>query len=283
MGIMNIEEILFGENTVKSLVFTILIKEYPLRLIELTNFIRKRYGRSVTFPAVRKAVMQMIEQGILQQTGHEFQINIEWLVHAREHLESVYHDLTNTPSAKQHFRKAQGIQVYHFDSPNKLLLFWEDIIDQWFVNYKGQLRINCYQGAHLWEGLLHPDREQSVMGQLKKKKIKSYAVCTGSTPLDRAIAMFYTKIGLRTHIIPSLAKFDRTYYVGTYGDLILQTQYPKELCDELDNFFKKNNNIDSLNLQELSKLVNKKIPMKLTVIADEGMAKQINKSILSNF
>ena len=37
----------FGkDDNVKNLVFSILTKEYPLKIIELTNFIHKRYGRS---------------------------------------------------------------------------------------------------------------------------------------------------------------------------------------------------------------------------------------------
>ncbi|MBW2990343.1 hypothetical protein KY348_01420, partial [Candidatus Woesearchaeota archaeon] len=52
----------FGQkDNIKNLVFTILTKEYPLKIIELTNFIRKRYGKSVTFQAVRKAVLELVE------------------------------------------------------------------------------------------------------------------------------------------------------------------------------------------------------------------------------
>ena len=52
------------EDTVKDIVFTILTKEYPLKIIEITNIIRKRYGKSLTFQAVRKALLELIEENI---------------------------------------------------------------------------------------------------------------------------------------------------------------------------------------------------------------------------
>jgi len=61
-----------NKGDVKDLVFTILTKEYPLKLIQLTNFIRKRYGKSVTFQAVRKAVLQLVSENILLHTKHGF-------------------------------------------------------------------------------------------------------------------------------------------------------------------------------------------------------------------
>ncbi len=73
-----------GKNTdVKSLVFTILTKEYPLKLIELTNYIRKRYGKSVTFQAVRKAVLGLMEEEVLQQESYGYSISKEWVKNSK--------------------------------------------------------------------------------------------------------------------------------------------------------------------------------------------------------
>ena len=163
-----------------------------------------------------------------------------------------------------------------------MMHFWEDIIDNWFQGFrKGNYNINCWQGAHIWEGLLRLDREKKVMGQLKKKGIKSYAVSTGYTPLDRNITKFYKSIGLKVGLLPSTSQFDKTHYVGTYGDIIVQAHYPKKLADKLEQFFKKNKTIEELNLKELSDIVNTKAKIKLTVIKNLSMAKHINKSIIS--
>lgn len=119
------------------------------------------------------------------------------------------------------------------------------------------------------------------MGQLKKKGIISHILSTGNTPLDKNIRKFYESIGVKTYISPSISTFDKSYYVGTYGDLIIQAQYPEKLVAALERFFKKNKSIEELNLKELSDIVNKKTEIKLTVIKNLSMAKQINKSIIS--
>ena len=271
------------KGTVEDLVFTILTKEYPLRIIDLMNFIRKRYGKGVTFQAVRKAVLQLLEKEVLVEKSHKYTINVEWVLKSKKLIDELHEDLQNKKSKPRSMESIKGeITVLDFNSLNELMRFWQNLIDDWFKNFKkGDYGINYYQAAHMWEGLLHPDTEKSVMYQLKEKKIKSYTVTTGNTPLDRQIAKFYAKIGITVHIIPSGSSFDKSYYVGTYGDLIVQTQYPPSITKMLDNFFKKNKSLKDLDLVDLSNIVNQRIPIKLTIIKDLAMAKQINKSIYS--
>lgn len=267
---------------VKDLVFTILTKEHPLKLIELTNYVNKRYGKSVTFQAVRKAVMQLVDSGVLIKQDNEFLISKEWVKEAKRTVDQLYSDIYEERAKAEKFESIEGqVSVFTFESLNKLMKFWEDLVDNWFEHFKkGNPNINCWQGAHGWEGLLHSDYEKRLMSQLKKKGIISYAIGTVSTPLDRNVQRFYNSVGVKFSINPSLSSFDKSYYVGTYGDLIVQTTLPDKLVKELDNFFKKNKTIEDLNLKELSDIVNRKIQVKLTVIKNLEMAKQINKSII---
>ena len=274
----------FGKkDNVKNLVFSILTKEYPLKIIDLTNFIRKRYGKSVTFQAVRKAILQLVEEGVLLNKNNQFVINKEWVINSKKQLDSLYEELTKEKITPKNIDSIKGeISVFTFDSLNKMMKFWEDIVDDWFENFKpGDSHINCWQGAHGWEGILHPDRERNLMGRLKEKGIKSYVLSIGNTSLDRYIWKFYKKVGLKIAFHPSLLSFDKTYYVGTYGEIIVQVQYPKEVVDALDRFFRKNKTIEDLDLNELLDIVNRKQEIKLTVIKNLAMAKQINKSIIS--
>jgi hypothetical protein len=69
--------------------------------------------------------------------------------------------------------------------------------------------------------------------------------------------------------------------VATYGEIIAEARYPEKLVKELDTFFRKNKTLEELDLNELAKIVNKKYPMKTTIIKNLQMAKQINQSIIS--
>ncbi|MGV8162187.1 MAG: hypothetical protein ACP5N2_02510 [Candidatus Nanoarchaeia archaeon] len=271
------------EDNVKNLVFSILTKEYPLKIVELTNLIRKRYGKSVTFQAVRKAILELVEEGVLVKNDKEFMINKKWVFETKKAMDAIYSDLTKEEKTPKSIESIEGeVSVFTFNSVSEMMKFWEDIIDDWFGNFKkGDPHTNVWQGAHLWEMLLYSDYERKIMGQLKEKGIRPYGVVIGNTPLDKYIVKFYQKAGVKMIINPSLSSFDKNYYVATYGETIVQVQYPPEIVEELEKFFKKTKSINDLDLHILSEIVNRKVKIKLTVIKNRDMAQQINKSIIS--
>jgi hypothetical protein len=274
------------KTTVKNMIFSILRKEYPLKLIEITNYIKKRYGVSVTFQAVRKAVLQLIDEEVLLQQEKEFMINKNWVKQSKNVIDELYLELNQKKGKSNSLDSIQGeVSVFTFNSINEMMKFWQDIIDHWYENFqKGDLAINCYQGAHVWEGLLHLNREHILMERLKKKGIKSYLLTTGNSELDKNLIKFYEKIAdLKTQLVASTSNFDKSFYIGTYGHTIVQCQYPEKIVKELNTFFKTNKSFDHLELSKLSDIINQEIEVKLTVIKNEAMAKQINLGIMSQF
>lgn len=272
----------FGNKTnIKNLVFSILIYNHPLKIVELMNIIHRRYGRDVTFQAVRGAVLELLDERVVLKKEKEFEINKEWVKDSLNILKNIDSSLHNQNPKKIDSINGE-ISVIEFDSLSELMKYSEQLIDDWFKRFKnGDYKINCYQGAHYWEALLYPEQERKIIGQLKKKGIRSYSLITSNTPLDRNIAKFYRTSGLRVVNYYSNSKSDRAYYVATYGDLIAETRYPAALVDELDRFFKKNKKLEDLDLHELAKIADKKIKIKITIIRNLEMAKQINSSIIS--
>jgi hypothetical protein len=271
------------KDDVKNLVFTILSEEYPLKIIELTNFIKKRYGKSVTFQGVRKALMQLTESRVLIKSNNEFSINKNWVEESKSFLDKLYLNLSNDKKKNSKTDSIGGeVSVFTFNSIAEMMRAWEDISEKWYSNYKkGEYPVNCYQAAHSWEILIYPNIEAKLMGLTKTKGIKAYILCTENTPLDRSIVKFHAKFGVKMVIVPSSSNFDKSHYIGTYGPTILQAKYPGEIVKKLDSFFKRNTSIEDLDLAELSKIVNLKVQVKMTVIKNLEMAKQINSSILS--
>lgn len=272
-----------SKNNVKGLVFSILAKEYPLKIIEIKNFINKRYGRNVSFQAVRKAMLELVGDGVLLKKENSFIINKQWVFDSKRIIDELYSTIYQEKETKKSVESiGEEISVFTFNSVGEMMKFWEHLIDNWIKeNNEIKLKINCYQSFHIWENLLYPESEQKVMSKLNKKGIKSYVLCTGSTKLDKLSLNFYKNIGLTIIRSPSKSLFDKEYSVGTYGELVIQTLYPKEIINELDNFFKKTNSLKDLDLNKLSNIINKKIEAKLTVSKNINLAKQINHSIIS--
>lgn len=273
----------FGSpESLKNLVFSILTKEYPLKIITLNNLVKKRYGRSVTYQAVRKALLELAEEGVLVEEKGKYQINKDWVTSTKKTVDELHAQLNKKKTTPDSLDSIKGeVSVFEFDSLNKLMQFWEQIIDDWYKNFKqGDPNYNYYQGAHTWEGLLHPDTEQQIMSQLKDKGIISYALTTSNTPLDKYLIKFYTDVGLIIGSNPSTKHFDKKFYVATYGETIVQTIYPDDLVHAMEEFFHKNTSIENMNLRELSDVANKKTKMTLTVIKNLQMAEHINQGII---
>jgi len=273
----------FGnKSNVKSLVFSILAREYPLKIIEIKNLISKRYGKNVSFQAVRKAMLELVNDGILLRKDNSFVVNKQWVFDSKKVLDELYSTiyLENVKPIKV-TSVGKELSVFSFNSLAEMMKFWENLIDDWFSALEGESsKINCWQGAHSWEALLFPETEQKVMSQLKKKGVKSYILTTGKTELDKFVLKFYKDLGIKFFRAPSSSFFDKEYYVATYGDLVVQTRYPKEIVEEMELFFKKTKNLQGLDLKKLSEIVNKKVNIHLSVSRNLDMAKQINHSIM---
>ncbi len=267
----------------KNLIFSILSREYPLKLIQLTNMIRKRYGKAVTFQAVRKAALELMDEEVLVKTGTEFQINKEWTINAKKVIDELYTSLNEKKHVSNKIDSlGEEMSVFTFSSVGEMMNFWSDLMDNWLNKIdRWQPNVNCYQASHTWEVLLFPENERKVMTRLIKKKIKSYALITGRTPLDKVTAKFYRDIGVKVGFSPSSASFDREYAVGTYGELVAHTRLPSKIVEKIETFFRKAKDFSNLDLKKLSEIIHSKAEVKLSVIKNEAMAKQINHSIIS--
>jgi len=118
--------------------------------------------------------------------------------------------------------------------------------------------------------------------EIKEKGIKSYFLTHKDSTLNVHNIEFHKNIG-GIHVSQNIKKpdFDENMYMGTYGDLILQTEHPKELTKKLKDFFKKNKNLEKLDLIKLNEIAKAKYSLKLTIIKNKAMTEHINGSIIN--
>lgn len=116
------------KGTVKELIFEILSREYPLKIIELTNHIKKRYGKSVTFQAVRKALLQLKKENVVKEEQNKYAIRKEWVETKRKELQKLHDNLTGkTTTPKRIESITDEVTVFHFNSLNELMKFWQTL------------------------------------------------------------------------------------------------------------------------------------------------------------
>lgn len=273
----------FGKDNVKNIVFSILSEKYPLKLIQIKNILEKEYGKEVSFQGVRKAVLQLIEDKVLIKKENVYLINKKWVKESKSYLDKLYLKLISEKPSVRSIESIRGkVTVFYFDNLDDLLVFWQDFVLDWVNTFKvGASKINCYQAAYPIEGILHTYQEQKILKKFKEKGIKSYFLTNKNSILNIHNIEFHKKIGgINISKKNTSSVFDENMYIGTYGDLILQTEFPLALSKKLSNFFNKNKNLKTLDLISLTEIAKEKFNLKLTVIKNKAMVEYINESII---
>lgn len=274
----------FGKDNVKNLVFTILTDKYPLKIIEIKNILKKEYAKEVSFQAVRKTILQLLNEEIIIKKDDKYLINKEWVKKSKLCLDNIYLKLISEKPTIKGVESIRGeVTVFNFDTLYDLIVFWQDFIYDWVLNInKKTSEINCYQAAYPIEGLLHTYQEQKILNKFKEKKIKSYFLTKKESILNLYNIEFHKKIGgINIYSKINNPDFDENIYIGTYGDIILQTELSKELTKKLKMFFKKQKSLEKLDLIKLNKIAKEKNNLKLLIIKNKGMANHINESIIN--
>ena len=107
-----------------------------------------------------------------------------------------------------------------------------------------------------------------------------YCLCNSNTPLDKWSTSYENKIGMHVKIVEGIAK---QWDIQVYGDLIIQFHIDSSIMSKIDQFFKKNKNINELNPKDIIDLLNLNGNIKVIIHKNSLMAKEIKKDTLKYF
>ena len=271
------------KKTNKDLVISALKYDYPLTLIKLTNAIKKKYHVSVTFQGVRKAVNQLVENGVVVKISKEYSLSKDWILRLRDFVEDLHETyFTENTRIKEIEAIGGDIRVYTFDNLIDADVFWNNIIGKWFD--EGKTKKDKYyvqQSGHTWYVLANLEEETKILEKIQKNKIKFYTLAIGNSVLDKWSRKYYKKQGF--FYTTSKNKKDTSKYFAVYGDRIIQCDYPTRLTNEIDKIYQKAKDFESLDVTGLIKILRKKTELKILVMRNPVVAEQLRNLVLSNF
>jgi len=268
----------------KDLVISTLAKKFPLTLTKLTNSIKKDFRVSVTFQGVRKAVNLLVEENIVKKTKKEYQLNKDWILSLRDFSEKLQNAYFNkTPEILDVESIGEEIKVYTFDNLISLDKFWNGIISKWFSEDARNKKKKFYvqQSGHTWYVLGQLEEETNIVEQIKKHNINFYTFSAGNTYLDNWCKKYY--LDQNFFYKTSKESKETSDYFAVYNDFIIQTTYPKKLSQEINNIYNQTKDFQSFNIARLIKILRKKTKLKVTIMKNPVVAKQLRNSILSKF
>jgi len=263
--------------TVKDAVIFVLSTEWPLTARKIYNKVRKSYGMSVTYQAVHKVLKQMAEEGIVTKSGKEYTISIDWLKLNRKFFEKVEQKKLGVAPEDIAEREITHIEFDTlFDFYSYLLRSSNFIADF--------LEISPFvaEVEHMYWLLFGSKEDQELLKNVIRRSPGSCILCRGDTFIDNMIAKYFEYCGVKvkTGVITAAEKHDTL--VG--GIFIFQISFGDDLKKECDKIYKNVNEDDLGNIgASYEKLLNKKSKIKLTIIRNEYLSKQMTMKIIHEF
>ena len=271
--------------SVRDKVFTVLTLKFPLSLIEILNEVKKQYNVSVSFQAVRKAVLELVDAKVLVKDGKKFAINTQWILNLTKYAGMLQRQYFTSPESKTKTKVEVGpnVAVYTFPRLLDMDFVWNSIVREHFASKPEPPKFITYEAAHLWFVVVTLAQETELMKELYEQGIALYYICRGKSLLDLWTVKHYNEIGVHCKQLQMPKDFTPGYNIGVYGNLVISTTYPAETARKMDVFFKKYKKIEDASLAEIYEVVHEPMSVTITVINDPVLAKNIRENVMKKW
>lgn len=231
-----------NQETVKSKILKLLIHDYNLRPKQIHIRLTKEGVRS-SYQATYKALMEMLDDKILEKNDYGFRISLMWVNNLKNFIKDIeiHYSTDNDPLKKIiHSSSADGcFLLTHFKSIKEMDEFLFSFIsyDEGFLAFV----------KHPWFPLIH---SKEIASYSSKQKIEKTVIFSNSTSLDKDCRRFFKKLGEKT---PVCENFMPNQSFSIYGNYIVQAFFERELMKYLDKVFENTKKISDLDLVEFNK------------------------------
>src|SRR3989344_6305884 len=182
------------EKSTKDLVFSILSEDYPKTLTHLHREIKRKYGVSVTFQAVLKAVNSLVNHDVLVKEDKLYSLNKEWIFNTRKFFDNLYTEHFKVKRPLKKVELGRDVIIYTLNNLLELDRLWNDLLTTWAKEEKGDKR-NVWKGKHTFWLLPRLQEEDILHDFMQKQGIKTYNLSTENTPLDKIAVRYYNHKG----------------------------------------------------------------------------------------
>src|SRR3989338_7547007 len=131
-GIMALEifvpEIKGKGGSTKDRVFSILADGEEKTITQLHREIKKRYGISVTFQAVLKAVRSLETMDVVDRKEKRYELNTDWIIETRWFFDRLYGDRIGVKKPVRKNELGKNVVIYEVHNLLELDRLWNDLL-----------------------------------------------------------------------------------------------------------------------------------------------------------
>lgn len=269
------------DRTTKDLVFSILIDDIPKTLTQLHREIKARYGTSVTFQAVIKAVNSLLEHNVLIKAGKLYSINKDWIFETRNFFDRLYTEYFKVKKPMKEVKLGKEVTIYTVNNLLELDRLWNDLLTTWAKKEIMDKR-NVWKGRHCWWLIPRLQEEDILHDLFAKQGIKTYNLLSENTILDK-IAINYYKNKKEFIKINKKIKLKTDSHISVFGELLMKFEIPKLISDKLERVYQKIKKIEDLDLKMVLDIFKENSEIEIILIKDKEIANKIKEEIVGYF
>lgn len=278
----------YGESkkTLHDLILLILAKEYPMTAGEIVKYLRQQFNVKLTFHAIRKSLLTLVERKILDRKDKKFSIDKNYILETKRLSDQLLKNYFKTEKQEKNIVgsmvDAQQVE-YRFENLLQADKFWGEVVLDWARNLKSiDDHEFFFQGPHCWYPIGHLGVESEFLNELKDYGVRCFYVIDEKSSIDQWIKGFYDDFSVHYLINPQRIKDNRTA-LGVFGEYIIKFDYPDDIYNELQRFYSSSKDIASIELSIIANLLKKKSSIKLIMSKDKVITTNLKNQMKSLF
>lgn len=268
---------IFSKVSSSDLIILILSQDWPLSAKQLFNRVVKEKGSNISYQAVHKTILDLLEKDVLLREKNSYKLNSEWISKVKKFGESL--DVAYSTNQKVDFET-------DFEKPHLASFdYYNDAILYMIYDFHGKLpnpehKENLCFWSHTWAPIGISSKEFDKIVELFKSE-KYYALTKHDTFLDRYFAEFLSKIGkLDKTGVPFSAHEDSF----VHGDFVGQVFYEPEFKKRVHKLYNKITKIEQFDIKKFfTEILSKKTKINFLTFKNKELAQKLREETLKHF
>lgn len=263
------------------LILRIICVSAPVALVDIHAELKRRYRVSVTYQAVRKAVLKLESLGVVFREGKLCTPSEKWLLGGRAELDRLLACVRRGKAANNITERLGdgATSSYNLETLFETDTFWGDVllsVCESLENGEGKT-VESY-AHYAWWMVINMGRETHLFSSLVKKRFAIKMLILDDSPLNKWAAGIYRQTGINVSVKKRM-RLDDSVAFNLVGDTIIQVNFPENAMKNIRALYRDFKNIDEVTTARLSRLSHAPYKVRLSVIRNRTLA----DAVRSNF
>lgn len=257
------------KHSTKDLVIRLLTEEDKLTNQQLYLRIKKNFGKSVSYQAVRQALTELRESEVVEKSKRTYSISKKWILTLNNYAQLLHKKYIEKQDIRIIDSNTREIHLHSLNELGHFILY--SFKDHFFDQEKQK---DLYMHVHhLWFPFIHKEKREMLKQFFSKNR--NYVFVSHKSIWDRILSLFYKKYGT-----VKLGKHcDDFFDTIIQGDCIAKIYMPKALRKEMDKLYQTKNILNIRFIDDFIGLTYAKHNIRILITRNKEMAEEIKQRL----